>query len=187
MGFVVNRKGFVASCCLAILLPLMLLGSHSVIAANVRDSIESKRRDAPVVYVGVVRDVHLLRRTKYYIQAQANISISTVARGTITTPTEATFRYSTYDDKMPGVAGGPSYVLRPGLTVLVFADSFEDAELRYLWQGDKAEILRFVEYLQSRLAQMSADQLAFQEVTSEGRETQLALYEKLRTYLRGSQ
>ena len=43
--------------------------------ANMRSFIESVRRKAPVVYVGSVKEVRLLQRTKFDIKAKAIVDI----------------------------------------------------------------------------------------------------------------
>src|SRR2546423_13113047 len=93
--------------------------TSQVIAANMRSFIEAVRRKAPVVYVGSVREVHLLTRTKFDIKARAFVSVSAVMRGPVTKPPEAIVEYSSYDDKTPILAGGPQYQLRPGVMVVI--------------------------------------------------------------------
>ena len=48
--------------------------------ANMRSFIESVRRKAPVVYVGSVKEVRLLQRTKFDIKAKAVVDIKAVMR-----------------------------------------------------------------------------------------------------------
>src|SRR5438034_10878214 len=110
---------------LALGCPFILTDTSQMMAANIRSFIEAVRRKAPVVYVGSVREVHLLTRTKFDIKARAVVSISAVARGPGTKPSEATVEYSSYDDKTPMLAGGPQYQLQPGERVVIFADSFK--------------------------------------------------------------
>jgi len=154
-------------------------------AANMRSFIEAVRRKASVVYVGSVKEVHLLTRTKFDIKARAVVSVSAVARGPVTKPPEAVVEYSSYDDKTPILAGGPQYQLRPGITVVIFADSFKSTvPPGYLLQGSREELLQRIETIRDSLSQMSPDQLKLQEINEEDRHIQLALYEKLRTYLR---
>src|SRR5881397_3098156 len=100
---------------------LMSIDTSHVVAANMRSFIEAVRRKAPVVYVGSVREVHLLTRTKFDIKARAVVSVSAVARCPSTKPSEATVEYSSYDDKTPMLAGGPQYQLKPGEKVVIFA------------------------------------------------------------------
>jgi len=51
-------------------------------------------------------------------------------------------------------------------------------------QGNREELLQRVETLRDGLSQMSPGQLRLHEINEEDRHIQLALYEKLRTYLR---
>ena len=159
--------------------------TSQVAAANMRSFIEAVRRKAPVVYVGSVREVRLLTRTKFDIKARAIVDILSVTRSPGTNPHEATIEYSSYDDKTPILAGGPQYQLRPGVKVVAFANSFASTiPPGYLLQGSREELLQRVEALRDALRQMSADQLKVHEITEEDRRLQLALYEKLCAYLR---
>src|SRR5439155_4018006 len=128
--------------------PFTLTEASQTIAANIRSFIEAVRRKAPVVYIGSVREVHLLTRTKFDIKARAVVSVSAVARGPSTKPSEATVEYSSYDDKTPMLAGGPQYQLQPGERVVIFADSFKTTvPPGYLLQGKCEELLQRVETL----------------------------------------
>ena len=179
-----NRKSFVRY---TLVLACLLISTDAsqVIAANMRSFIEAVRRKAPVVYIGSVKDVHLLTRTKFDIKARAVVSVSAVVRGPTAKPHEATIEYSSYDDKTPMLAGGPQYQLRPGVIVVIFADSFKSTvPPGYLLQGKREELLQRVETLRDSLSRMSADQLKLHEINEEDRHIQLALYEKLCTYLR---
>jgi hypothetical protein len=179
-----NKKGVVA-CTLVLVCVLISTDTSQVMAANMRSFIEAVRRKASVVYVGSVKEVHLLTRTKFDIKARAVVSVSAVARGPATRPPEAIVEYSSYDDKTPILAGGPQYQLRPGVMVVIFADSFKSTvPPGYLLQGSRQELLQRVETLRDSLSQMSPDQLKLHEINEEDRHIQLALYEKLRTYLR---
>ena len=73
--------------------------TSQVTAANMRSFIEGVRRKAPVVYVGSVRQVQLLTRTKFDIKARALVDVLAVMRSPGTNPREATIEYSSYDDK----------------------------------------------------------------------------------------
>jgi hypothetical protein len=164
---------------------LMSTDTSQVAAANMRSFIEAVRRKAPVVYVGSVRDVRLLTRTKFDIKALAIMDVLSVIRSPGTNPREATIEYSSYDEKTPMLAGGPQYQLRPGVKVVAFANSFASTiPPGYLLQGSRDELLERVESLRDALRQMSADQLKVHEITEEDRRTQLELYEKLCAYLR---
>ena len=179
-----NKKGVVA-CTLVLVCMLISTDTSQVMAGNMRSFIEAVRRKASVVYVGSVKEVRLLTRTKFDIKARAVVSVSAVARGPATKPPEAIVEYSSYDDKTPILAGGPQYQLRPGVRVVIFADSFKSTvPPGYLLQGSREELLQRVETLRDSLSQMSPDQLKLHEINEEDRHIQLALYEKLRTYLR---
>jgi len=155
--------------------------TSQVKAANMRSFIEAVRRKAAVVYIGLVKEVHEVARTKFDIKARAVVTVSAIARGPGTKPAEAIVEYSSYDDKTPMLAGGPQYQLRPGAMVLIFADSFESSiRPRYLLQGSRAELLERVTALRDNLKRMSADELKRNEIDEEDRQVQLALYEKLR-------
>ena len=173
------------ACTLVLVCMLISTDTSQVMAANMRSFIEAVRRKASVVYVGSVKEVRLLTRTKFDIKARAVVSVSAVARGPATKPPEAIVEYSSYDDKTPILAGGPQYQLRPGVRVVIFADSFKSTvPPGYLLQGSREELLQRVETLRDSLSQMSPDQLKLHEINEEDRHIQLALYEKLRTYLR---
>ena len=68
-----RRKSFAAHAIVSIFLLLSIDASH-VTAANMRSFIEAVRRKAPVVYVGSVREVRLLTRTKFDIKARAIVN-----------------------------------------------------------------------------------------------------------------
>ena len=179
-----RRKSFAAHAIVSIFLLLSIDASH-VTAANMRSFIEAVRRKAPVVYVGSVREVSLLTRTKFDIRARAIVNVLSVMRSPGTNPHQATIDYSSYDDKTPMLAGGPQYQLRPGVKVVAFANSFASTiPPGYLLQGSREELLHRVEALRDALRKMSADQLKVHEITEEDRRIQLELYEKLCAYLR---
>jgi hypothetical protein len=158
-----------------------------LLGANIRSFIESVRRKAAVVYVGSVTEVRLLRRTKFDIKAKAVVDIQMVARTQGSNPQQATIEYSSYDDKTPMLAGGPQYELRPGVSVIVFANSF-DASIPpgYLVQGSRQELLQRVEVLRDALGKMSPEQLKVHEITEDDRRVQISLYEKLSAFLRAA-
>src|SRR3954468_4644547 len=85
-----------------------------VLAANMRSFIESVRRKAAVVYVGSVKEVRVLQRTKFDIKAKAVVAIKAVLRSRGSNPQQATVEYSSYDDKTPMLEGGPQYQVRAG-------------------------------------------------------------------------
>jgi hypothetical protein len=161
--------------------------TSQVNAANMRSFIEAVRRKATVVYVGSVKRVDLLTRTKFDIKARALIDVLAVMRTPGTNPREATLEYSSFDDKTPMLAGGPQYQLRPGVKVVVFTNSFASSiPPGYLIHGSREELLHRVEALRDALSQMSPDQLKVHEINEEDRRIQLALYDKLCAYLRAS-
>jgi hypothetical protein len=158
-----------------------------VMAANMRSFIEGVRRKAAVVYVGSVRGVQQLARTKFDIKARAIVDVLSVMRTPGTNPREATIEYSSYDEKTPMLEGGPQYQLQPGVKVIAFADSFASRiPPGYLLQGSREELLHRVESLREALSQMSSEQLKVHEINDEDRRIQLALYDKLSAYLRTS-
>jgi hypothetical protein len=164
---------------------LISAAASDVRAANVRSFIEAVRRKTSVVYVGSVKEVRSLTRTKFDIKARALVSVLAVVRGPGTNPREATIEYSSFDDKTPMLAGGPQYQLRPGVKVVIFANSFESTiPPGYLLQGSREELLQRVEALRDSLKEMSPDQLLSNEINEEDRYIQLELYEKLCAYLR---
>src|SRR5947199_594995 len=181
-----RRKSFTAHTIVSIFL-LLSTDTSQVTAANMRSFIEAVRRKATVVYVGSVKEVHLLTRTKFDIKARAVVNVLTVVRGSGTNPREATVEYSSYDDKTPMLEGGPQYQLRPGVKVVIFANSFASTiPPGYLLQGSRDELLQRVVALRDSLSRMSPDQLRVNEINEEDRRIQLELYEKLYSYLRPS-
>jgi len=156
-----------------------------LLGANMRSFIEAVRRKAAVVYIGSVKEVRLLQRTKFDIKAQAVVDIKAVMRTPGISPQQATIEYSSYDDKTPMMEGGPQYQLRPGVSMIVFANSF-DASIPpgYLLQGSRQELLQRIEALRDVLDKMSPDQLKVNEITEDDRRVQISLYEKLSAYLR---
>lgn len=157
-----------------------------VVAANMRSFIEAVRRKAAVVYVGSVKEVQLLKRTKFDIKARAVVDVLTIARGS-GNPRQATVEYSSFDDKTPMLEGGPQYQLKPDIKVVVFANSLAGTiPPGYLLQGSNDELLQRLTVLRDSLSKMSPDQLKVNEINEEDRRIQVALYEKLCTYLRTS-
>ena len=83
--------------------------------------------------------------------------------------------------------GGPQYQLKPGIKVVVFANSFASTiPPGYLLQGSSAELLQRLTALHDSLSKMSPDQLKVNEINEQDRRIQLELYEKVRTYVRTS-
>jgi hypothetical protein len=181
-----GRKSFVPHTLLSLCL-LMSVDTSQVMAANMRSFIEAVRRKASVVYVGSVKEVHLLARTKFDIKARAVVNVLAIVRGPGMNPREATIEYSSFDDKTPMLEGGPQYQLRPGVKVVVFANSFaSQIPPGYLLQGSREELLQRVIALRDALSQMSPDQLKVHEIDAEDRRIQLELYKKLCAYLPAS-
>jgi hypothetical protein len=148
--------------------------------ANMRSFIESVRKKASVVYVGSVEEVRILQRTKFDIKAQAVVDIKAVVRTPGNNPQQATIDYSSYDDKTPMLEGGPQYQLRPGVSVIVFANSFHaNIPPGYLVHGSRQELQHRVEALRDALSKMSPEQLKVNEITEDDRRVQMSLYEKL--------
>jgi hypothetical protein len=158
-----------------------------LLGATMRSFIEAVRRNAPVVYVGSVKGVRLLQRTKFDIKAMAVVDIKAVMRTPGTNPQQATIEYSSFDDKTPMLEGGPQYQLRPGVMVIVFANSFgASIPPGYLVQGSCEQVLQRIEALRDALSKMSPEQLKVNEITEDDRRVQMSLYENLSAYLRSS-
>jgi hypothetical protein len=175
----IGRYTFVLMC--------VLISCAHLLGANMRSFIESVRRKAAVVYVGSVKDVSILQRTRFDIKAKALVDIKAVMRTPGSDPQQATIEYSSYDEKTPMMEGGPQYQLRPGVSVIVFANAF-DASIPpgYLVQGSRQELLQRAEALRDALSKMSPDQLKVNEITSDDRRVQMSLYESLSAYLRAA-
>src|SRR4029077_2411411 len=172
--------------CTFLLACILISGdAEHLLGANMRSFIESVRRKVPVVYIGSVKEVRLLQRTKFDIKAKAVVDIKAVMRTPGSNPREATIEFSSYDDKTPMLDGGPQYQLRASVTVIVFANSF-DASIPpgYLLHGTRGELLQSVKLLRDALARMSPDQLKLNEITEEDRRVQMSFYEKMSAYLR---
>ena len=173
-----------------LLLTCVLISGNAaqLFGANMRSFIESVRRKASVVYLGSVKEVRLLQRTKFDIKARAVVDIKTVMRTPGPSPPQATIEYSSFDEKTPMLECGPHYQLQPSVGVIVFSNSF-DASIPpgYLVQGSRQELLQRVEALRDALRGMSADQLKVNEITAEDRRVQVNLYEKISADLRAGQ
>jgi hypothetical protein len=75
--------------------------------------------------------------------------------------------------------GGSQYQLQPGVSVIVFANSFDGTILPgYLVHGSRQELMQRVDALREALRKMSPDQLRVNEITEEDRRVQMSLYEK---------
>lgn len=181
-----DRKPFVPFTLVLVCL-LTSTDTSQVVAANMRSFIEAIRRKAAVVYVGSVKEVQPLTRTKFDIKARALVDVSAVVRSPGTNPREATLEYSSFDEKTPMLEGGPQYQLKPGVKVVIFANSFASSiPPGYLLQGSRDELLERVMALRDALGRMSPDQLKMNEINEEDRRVQLELYEKLSACLRTS-
>jgi hypothetical protein len=177
-----DGKRFVL-CTLLLVCLLTSIDTGQLVAANMRSFIEAVRRKAAVVYVGSVKEVQLLTRTKFDIKARAVVNVLGIVRSPGTNPREATLEYSSFDEKTPMLEGGPQYQLKPGVKVVIFASSIPPG---YLLQGSREELLDRVMALRDALSRMSPDQLKVNEINQEDRRVQLELYEKLSAYLRTS-
>jgi hypothetical protein len=188
MKAVDERQHMKTKSCTFLLACVLISGRAAhLLGANMRSFIESVRRKAPVVYVGSVKEVRALQRTKFDIRAKAIVDIKAVMRTPGSNPQHATIEYSSFDDKTPMMEGGPQYQLRPGVTVIAFANSFEaNIPPGYLAQGSRHELLERVEALRNALGKMSSDQLKVHEITEDDRRVQMSLYEKLSAYLRAA-
>lgn len=166
---------------------LIAANAAHLLGANMRSFIESVRRKAAVVYVGSVKEVRPLERTKFDIKTKAVVDVKAVIRTSGSNPQQAFIEYSSYDDKTRMLEGGPQYQLRPGVSVIVFADSF-NARIPpgYLVQGSRQDLLQRVEALRDALGKMSPDQLKVNEITEDDRRIQMSLYEKLSGSLRST-
>ena len=141
----------------------------------------------PLSMLAVSRKCALLQRTKFDIKAQAVVDIKAVMRTPGISPQLGTIEYSSYDDETPMMEGGPQYQLRPGVWVIVFANSSDTSiPPGYLAQGSRQELLERVEALRGALTKMSPDQLKVNEITEDDRLVQISLYEKLSAYLRAA-
>jgi len=184
-----KSKGKVAARCTFFLVCVLICADAAhLFGANMRSFIESVRRKAPVVYVGSVKEVRVLQRTKFDIKAKALVDVKAVIRTSGSNPRQASIQYSSYDEKTPMLAGGPQYQLRPGVSVIVFANSF-DASIPpgYLVHGDRQELLQRVDTLRDALSKMSPEQLKANEITEDDRRVQMSLYEKLSASLRAAE
>jgi len=134
-----------------------------------------------------VKEVRVLQGTKFDIKAKAVVDVKAVTRPPGRNSQQATIEYSNYDEKTPRLEGGLQYQLRPGDSVIVFANSF-DASIPpgYLVKGSGQELLQRVEALRDALSKMSPEQLKANEITEDDRRVQMILYEKLSASLRAA-
>ena len=152
-----------------------------------RSFVEFVRRQAPVVYVGSVKEVRVLQRTKFDIKAKTVVDVKEVIRSPGSNPRQASIEHSSYDEKTPILEGGPQYQLRPGVSVLIFANSFDArSPLGYLVHGDRQELLQRVDALRDTLSRISPDQLKANKITENDRRVQMSSYEKLSAFLRAA-
>ena len=153
--------------------------------ANPKNHVEA-RRNTPIVYVGVVERVDVVKREKLDFRARATLRVASVVRGAASDrPATATLEYDTWDERTPPYAGGPQYRVAPGALVVVFAGSFAaHAPPAYVLHGSKEALLHQVEAHRAAAAGWTADHLAFQEIGEEDRRRQLRLYEALAAVVR---
>ena len=90
-----------------------------------------------------MKEVRVLQGTKFDIKAKAVVDVKAVTRPPGRNSQQATIEYSNYDEKTPRLEGGLQYQLRPGDSVIVFANSF-DASIPpgYLVKGSGQELLQ---------------------------------------------
>ncbi|PYL50248.1 MAG: hypothetical protein DMF32_04735 [Verrucomicrobia bacterium] len=156
-----------------------------LLGANMRSFIESVRRKAPVVYVGSVKEVRVLQRTKFDINAKAFVHIKAVMRTAGSIPQQASIECSSYDDKTPMLEGGLQYQLRPAFQ-LSFLRTLSKPGFRLdISCTSRQELLERVEALRDALSKMSPEQLQVNEIEDD-RRIQMSLYEKLSVYLRAA-
>ena len=131
-----------------------------------------------------MKEVRVLQRTKFDIKAKAVVDVKEVIRSAGSNPQQASIEYSSYDEKTPMLEGGPQYQLRPGVSVLIFANSF-DARIPpgYLVKGSGQELLQRVEALRVALSKMSPEQLKVNEITEDDRRVQINLYNNVSAQL----
>jgi hypothetical protein len=146
-------------------------------AVNIMSFIENARC-TPVVYVGIVREVQETGRDKFSIREHARVDVKVAGRGGGDAATEvAGFPYSSYDAKIPPLPGGPEYVLRPGMWVLVFSQQFDDSgQPSYLSSGTREEVTKLIQTLANDVAAMGDDQLKFNMISAAQRDQQILLY-----------
>ena len=103
-----------------------------------------------------MKEVRVLQRTKFDIKAKAVVDVKTVIRAPGRNSQQATIEYSSHDEKTPMLESGLQYQLRPGDSVIVFANSF-DASIPpgYLVKGSGQELVQRVEALRVALSKMS--------------------------------
>ena len=130
----------------------------------------------------------MLQGTKFDIKAKVVVDVKAVIRTPGRNSQQATIEYSSYDEKTPMLEGGPQYQLRPGDSVIVFANSF-DASIPpgYLVKGSGQELLQRVEALRVALSKMSPDQLKVNEITEDDRRVQINLYNNVSAQLGAAQ
>jgi hypothetical protein len=102
---------------------LICSAAGDLFPANMRSFVKFVRRQAPVVYGDSVKEVRVLQRTKFDIKAKAVVDVKELIRNPGSNPQQASIEYSSYDEKTPMLEGGPQYQLRPGVSVLIFANS----------------------------------------------------------------
>jgi len=147
---------------------------------NIMSFIEGARY-TPVVYVGAVREVKETGRDKFKIWDHARIDVKVIGRGGDNAPPEvAGFFYPSYDAKTPHWEGGPEYVLRPGMWVLVFSRQFDDPDQpSYLRSGTRQELTKLIQSFADEAAAMGDEQLKNNMISAARRDEQVELYRKM--------
>jgi len=102
-----RRYGLLLACV------LICGAAEDLFPANMRSFVEFVRRQAPVVYVGSVKEGRVLQRTKFDIKAKAVVDVKAVTQTTGSNPQQASIEYSSYDEKTPMLEGGPQYNCGP--------------------------------------------------------------------------
>lgn len=154
-------------------------------AANIRSHIETVRRNASVVYLGVVDDIELSERQPgRRLEARADVRVLFVGRSPAEeTPSKVTLDYPTWDDEHAPHDGDGQYRLDPGSIVVVFANSWGGRRVKYLLEGGRDELLKDLESRRRRLIEMSDEDLEFHEIDEGDRQVQVQLYRRLAAYL----
>ena len=154
-------------------------------AAHPKNHVEA-RRNTPIVYVGVVERVDVVKRETLGFRARATVRVASVVRGARSDrPATATLEYDTWDERTPPYAGGPQYRVAPGTMLVVFADSFAaHAPPAYLLHGSKEDLLRQIEAHRAAAAGWTSEHLGFQEIDEDARRRQVRLYEALAAVVR---
>jgi hypothetical protein len=160
---------------------LLALFAGPVLAVNMMSFIESAR-STPIVYIGTVGHVEETGRNDFFVQMHADIDVKVIGRGGGDAPPQvASFPYPSYDAKTGPAAGGPEYVLRPGMWVLVFSrHQFDDTEQpNYLRSGTRNEVMKLIQDFGTRAVAMDDEDLKSNMISPAQRDEQVALYREL--------